>query len=195
MIRTAIFESWLLGDGTYPPLHVGQEVNLSFELKPREAAEASPSEPLFLREEGAAQYEFCAEVVWKQDEDEAIAVVSAGNCSFFVEGLSAQTLHVGMRVRGVGTVLVDYYIWVENVDGYPGAPDLFRSFHVISIQLATIPERFIRRGKTTVSAPSWVDPHQVQLTQIEQMTEDSIGSFFILELSEIETQVARTFIA
>ncbi|HWS53171.1 MAG TPA: hypothetical protein VN228_03560 [Pyrinomonadaceae bacterium] len=44
MNLTAIFESWHVGDGNYPPLRKGQLVNLSFELEPRGVGEASDAD-------------------------------------------------------------------------------------------------------------------------------------------------------
>jgi hypothetical protein len=38
---TAVFETWHIGDGNYPPLRKGQLVNLSFELEPHSLSKST----------------------------------------------------------------------------------------------------------------------------------------------------------
>lgn len=41
---TAIFESLYIGDGTYPPLHKGMPVNLSFRIETASKLSIAPSD-------------------------------------------------------------------------------------------------------------------------------------------------------
>ena len=59
MSLTAIFESWHIGDGNYPPLNEGQLVDLSFELEPRKSEEVSLGVPESFEHLGKGEYRFC----------------------------------------------------------------------------------------------------------------------------------------
>lgn len=57
---SAIFESWLMGDGSYPPLKVGQPVNLSFEMRVDDIEPAPASDEPHLRQVGNANKPPCS---------------------------------------------------------------------------------------------------------------------------------------
>lgn len=63
MELTAIFESWFIGDGTYPPLHKGQLVNLSFEITPKHITETVSDTPERFNHLGSGEYSFCGEIL------------------------------------------------------------------------------------------------------------------------------------
>jgi len=58
----AIFESWHIGDGNYPPLHRGQRVRLSFELIPQRIEAPHPAAPDTFRRLRAENYELLKEL-------------------------------------------------------------------------------------------------------------------------------------
>jgi hypothetical protein len=133
----AVFDSWYIPDGNYPPLRKGQRVNLSFEAYPvnLDAAEASDSR-LFENFENA-QCSFVAEVIRRYGYDEQIAVLDAGNFRFYVHGPVAERLCAGDVVRGSGTLCVDHYLWVEFLYRYPDPPDIFYNSEVRRIRMVT----------------------------------------------------------
>jgi hypothetical protein len=63
MDLSAVFETWHLGDGNYPPLHKGMFVNLSFELEPDEITSCADGSPSLFRHLGEANYQFTGSVL------------------------------------------------------------------------------------------------------------------------------------
>lgn len=128
MQLTAIFESWHIGDGNYPPLRRGMEVNLSFQIEPASALETvSPNAPLAFEHAGNAEYYFVADVIrsYPGGDSPPIAVLDTGNFRFYIESDRSGQHSVGERTNGMGTLCLDYYIWVEFLKNYA---DPARSF-------------------------------------------------------------------
>ena len=195
---TAIFESWHIGDGTYPPLHRGQQVNLSFEM---EAAEMSLSAPggSSLVHEGGAQYRFTGEVLrlYNENGSDAITVIEAAGFRFYVN--RSFGLQTGEWVQGHGKLVLDHYIWVENLDEYKDAPDLFYQLRVAHLHAIRTPERFINRHAKGKSLPCSLPPDSYgpeDMTELESMEGQPFDEeFYLIDLTDqgLGVPVARTF--
>ncbi|HSR34515.1 MAG TPA: hypothetical protein VLY63_28430, partial [Anaerolineae bacterium] len=142
---SAIFESWLVGDGTYPPLTKGQLVNLSFECETRVLEHARAGTSPRIEHLGLAECAFSALVlrVYRQSGSVPIAVLDAGRFRFYVHGATVAAFSPGDLLQGDGTILLDHYIWVESLDTYPDPPDIFFNLRVSRIRKVQIPARFI----------------------------------------------------
>jgi hypothetical protein len=135
MRLTVVFETWLLGDGVYPPLARGQFVNIALQLQASEIRQASRSVPLCWESLDEAKYRVVAEVlvVFRGDRNEPTVALDAGGLRMYVENCKLKDLGIRDRIEAVGTLGVDYYWWSERVSLEPDAPDLFYKFYGVSL--------------------------------------------------------------
>jgi hypothetical protein len=83
---TAVFETWHIPDGNYPPLHKGQLVNLSFELEPSVLTKSSsPKDGKFEQIKGA-EYSFAGKVlkVYGDSLSDLIVIIQTAENSGFM---------------------------------------------------------------------------------------------------------------
>lgn len=188
MSLNAIFECWTVEDGSYPPLSVGDKVNLSFELKVGHIT-AGQDRPSFAHL-SRADYSFCGVVRAYYDDPEPTIAIDAGGVRFFCEGDKVMGLSPGTYVRGEGTLYVDYYGWVEYLTDRAGAPDLFGNFVVARIAVPEIPVQPTDAkwdGSTVAAAEESNDLRDVRSTDC------STSHTFILYLEATDESVSRTF--
>ena len=200
MTINAVFESWHVGDGNYPPLTVGELVNLSFEFEPEKIQLAGGS-PTF-RHIGNARYSVVAEAirVYRDRDGPDLVVFQAGDFSFYSCGDTVKGVKVGATIHAVGTLLLDHYIWVEFLQTYPDPPDLFYDLCVTSILKVQIPERFISRQGSGKSWPTCVELSEVDANSVQRL-ETMDGQpfdeeFYIVEFERIDSgeNIPRTFL-
>lgn len=174
MELTAVFEAWHIGDGNYPPLHVGQLVNLSFEIETTSLKPAGIDLPENLTHQGNAEYQFCGEIlrVYGKEKERKLIVIQVQDFRFYIElGLNVPVpCEVGAKVMGQGTLLLDYYIWVEFLANYEDPPNLFYNLHVTRIRKIRIPERFVVRQDKGTSCPVRLSPKDYSDVDIEDMS-------------------------
>lgn len=195
---SAVFESWHIADGNYPPLHRGQHVNLSFEME-SDVLPSLTSEPSLMND-GGAQYRFVGIVlrVYNDDGSDAITVIEVAGFRFYIN--RSFGFRVGDWVQGSGKLLLDHYIWVEFLDKYKDPPDLFYQLRVERIYTVKIPEPFITRHSGGKSLPCSLTPSDYDasdLREIETMEgQASDEEFYLLELTDegLVDPVPRTFI-
>ena len=196
---TAVFESWHIGDGNYPPLHDGMLVNLSFQLEPEDIELVDASSPLFLEHRGGAAYDFCAEVlrVYNREDTNPLAILSTGAFRYYIETAKARNLTTGLRVQGQGTLLLDYYVWVEYIAKYSDPPDIFFALEVIGIRKVEIPESFIHRHDKGKSHPTRVAPADFgTITDLSTMEGQKFDEeFYLINFRESSRpDIPRTFL-
>lgn len=200
MKLTTVFESWHIGDGNYPPLRKGQQVNLSFEISPTDVDRADSNQDDSLVHLGSGQYEFTGSVLrrYANDPQEVVTVVRSGDFRFYIN--HALSLNEGDRVRGSGMLLLDHYLWVEFLDQYKDPPDLFYQLLVERIRRVRIPYPFIalhEHGKAMPTSLAPIDYGPEYVVEIETMEGQAFDEeFYLLDLTDdgICRQVARTFI-
>ena len=199
MQLTAIFESWHIGDGNYPPLHRGQLVRLSFELHSTQLTPIQRPAQSDFSHVGDARYVGSGQVLrhYANDGDE-IAIIEAGTLRFYVNGPKASKLRPGAAVQFEGTLLLDHYIWVEFLADYPDPPDLFYNLRVVRIRKVGIPDAFVRRHAKSLSYPTTVAPADFgAVEELETMEgQEFAREFYVIDfdgagLEGIE--VPRTF--
>jgi hypothetical protein len=194
----ATFEEWYLGDGTYPPLHRGQKVNLSFYVLPTEIKVVENNSSHF-KQIKHSNYSFCGLVIRNYlDSEKQIIIVDTGDFKFYIEQFDKSfSTTVGQFISGTGQLLLDYYIWVENLSDYENAPDIFYNFSVDKILIVRIPEKFIHRHDKGLSAPTSLAPSDYadsDVIEIEDMrNEKSDTSFYLLNLTQIDERIEKTF--
>jgi hypothetical protein len=180
----AVFETWHLGDGNYPPLRVRDAVNLSFEIEPDELASAKHAGGHF-EHLGQAEYKFDGVVlrVYGQDEEsDRVVVIEASGFRFYICSPLTAGLKAGDTVSGKGTLALDHYLWVEFLAQYPDPPDLFYKLRVTDVVRAHIPERFVERSGLNTSYPTRVPPDQYgpnDLMHVDMVADDPYCSFFV----------------
>ena len=193
------FEEWYIGDGTYPPLRKGQNVNLSFYIQPYEKAFTN-NKNLFFRKIKNSNYEFSGQIIRDYyDNDNRVIIVDVSDFRFYIELTDKQKKSlVGQYIIGQGQLLIDYYIWVENLHSYENAPDIFYNFTIDKIRKVRIPEKFINRHENGLSAPASLSPEdydESDIEEIEDMNETNTDtSFFLLDLKSIKENIAKTFV-
>ncbi len=195
MVIEAIFELWLVGDGSYPHLAVGMHVSLSFEMALLQLGnDDNDSQLISIRD---TEYSFAGTVIARYEEPEPLVVIEAGNFRFFSEGQLMTDLRLGDKVSGEGVLVVDYYAWAEYVDVRPAAPDIFSTFAVRRIRRAQIPAHLVHVAGSRKSYPTRVriadcsDISEVKTTAA--INDDS--AFYVLDLETIDQMVPRTFIS
>jgi hypothetical protein len=196
----AVFETWHLGDGNYPALEKGMLVNLSFEVEPKELERAPAWTPWRLVSLGGGEYEFAGQVARVYDDGGVpLAVIDTGEFRFYVSSGMAAGLRAGECARGRGTLALDHYAWVEFLHRYDDPPDLFYTLRVERIVRARTPERFIKRGKRTLSYPARVAMEECapeDVSEVDAIHDDGICHYVVLfsdrELPALP--VPRTFL-
>lgn len=178
----AIFEEWYIGDGTYPLLKKGQKVNLSFYAELQEMY-IHLTKDKYLRQQKDMTYDFCGEVVYRHPMDDygqTIIVVDTGRMMFYIECYDEDDMYTpGTYVAGRGNLLVDYYIWVENLDEYPNnPPDIFYNFEIDGIRKVTVSE----------------ETQKELVEEVEVMEHNNATLCYFLDLRFITDAVPRTFI-
>ncbi|MDH3974549.1 MAG: hypothetical protein OEV42_09765 [Deltaproteobacteria bacterium] len=203
MILEAIFESWHIGDGNYPPLKTGDKVNLSFELEERGIKTITETNEYFMRSQGNADYEFSGIVLrnYGQENNEYILVVDTGGFKFYICSNKVSEFKAGDQVAGEGTLLLDHYIWVEFLNDYKNPPDLFYNLTVDQIRKVKIPEKFIYRHKNGKSMPTRVDMNEANDIEIEELKtmegQPFDEEFYIVKFDDSGLEgvrIAKTFI-
>jgi hypothetical protein len=196
---TAVFESWHIGDGNYPPLHRGQLVRLSFELQPIRLITCSENPRPTLTHAGNAHYTGNGLVLRRYEHDEPVAVIDAAGFRFYVHGPKAtKGLVPGTHVEFEGTLTLDHYLWVEFLERYDDAPDLFYNLQVTRIRKVGIPERLVRRLGTSISYPTIVAPNDFgTVEELDTMEgQDFTQEFYVLDFDDVgldSVEIARTF--
>ncbi len=173
MQLTAVFESWHIGDGNYPPLNVGKKVNLSFEMETERLELAKVGQQETLTHLGNAEYQFCGEIlrIYDTEGSQHLIVIKALDFCFYLESadLTDIPLKTGTRVFGQGTLLLDYYIWVEFLKNYPNPPNLFYNLKVTRIRKVNTPEKYIDRGEKGTSYPTRLSPKDYTDADVEEI--------------------------
>jgi hypothetical protein len=181
---TAIFESWHVPDGNYPPLSRGQLVRLSFELQPTALVSCHGPAVVRLEHQGDAEYSGVARVLRRyQGEGSPLVVLDAGALRFYVYSPEAEPLAPGDWVEFAGTILLDHYIWVEYLRTYPEPPDLFYNLRVTRIRKVAVPERFISRHERGKALPTRVGPADFEIVEeLETMRGQPFDEeFFVID--------------
>jgi hypothetical protein len=197
----AVFETWHLGDGNYPPLKKGELVNLSFEFCLEELKLDQIAASTEFRHMGHARYQFIGTVlrVYGKDSDShPIVVVRAGDFSFYIDSPLAATLRPGDMVNAHGTLLFDHYVWVEFLSDYPDPPDLFYKLRVSDILKRKMPERFITRSERGIGFPTWVASEEYgpdDISRVDCVSEEGFVDYVIqfTDFDISDEPIARTF--
>ncbi len=212
---TAVFESWHIGDGNYPPFHKGMLVNLSFQVEPASVLPAKHNQELAFKHIGNAEYDYCGEVIRNYGGDQrkkfmgmklptinsksakpALAIIDTGGFRFYIENQLVNKYEIGERIRGRGTLLLDYYVWAENFHKNPDPPELFYSLEVTGIRKVTISERFISRNGGYKAMPTRVSPEDFEIvTELETMDDQGFDEeFYIVDFKETDRKdLPKTF--
>lgn len=204
MNLTAIFESWHVDDGNYPPFDKGQLVNLSFELEPRKMEEVSLSFPESFEHLGNGEYRCCGTVqkVYRGQDQDTVVIIQTGDFRFYILSEESDRYEQGRRYCAEGTLLLDHYLWVEFLDSYEDPPDLFFNLEVRRILRVRIPERFVARHDKGKSLPTRLVPedysasHVVELDTMKGQSFDE--EFFVIEFDSSRPEgrdIPRTFLS
>jgi len=133
----AVFQTWHIGDGNYPPLEKEQLVNLSFELEEIgiAASEGRPTEEFV--HTGGGLHRFRARVLRQytgavEDSDTSLIVLESCGFRFYVSlnGPAPDDLRGCSVVQGPGYLALDSYDWVQFLEWYEDPPDLFYQLRV-----------------------------------------------------------------
>ncbi|MDQ3686993.1 MAG: hypothetical protein M3430_15560 [Acidobacteriota bacterium] len=204
MKLTAIFESWHIGDGNYPPLSKGQLVNLSFELEPRDVEETSLNASDSFEHLGSGEYRFCGGVIkaYAGEDREIVVVFQAGDFRFYVMSYEVGQYIQGQRYCGEGTLLLDHYYWVEFLSEYENPPNLFYNLEVSRIKKVKMPERFVARHEQGKSLPTRLVPEDYSESDVEELNtmegQPFDEEFYIIEFDVYRSEgngIPRTFLS
>ncbi|MBI3189309.1 MAG: hypothetical protein HYZ33_01545 [Ignavibacteriales bacterium] len=201
---TAIFESWHIGDGNYPPLYRGKLVNLSFELELKILTPTSNSNSEKFEQVIDAEYSFVGNILRLYDQDDdPFFVIQANEMIFYTTGdLSGYDyLLPGTKVSGYGTLLLDHYRWVEFLSEYTEPPNLFYTLRVDKIQKVQMPEKYIYRDNKSKSVPTRLHPSEYpknNVAVVETMEGQRFDEeFYIIDFSSISESnrvIPKTFL-
>jgi hypothetical protein len=198
---TAVFESWHIGDGNYPPLATGEIVNLAYQVEANEPLARDEPAPWF-QVDDFAECAFRARVlaVFRQGRGSPVVALDAGDFRFYVERDDCSVLSPGDWVRGRGTLLFDYYVWSETICKDKDAPDIFRTQRVQRIRRVRLPSKHVHRAGSSVSHPTRLPPAEFGPDDIVELStmegEELSEEFFFIDLDDApaETVAKRTFL-
>ena len=129
-------------------------------------------------------------------------ILQADESRFYVEGKTSVDLIVGQRVTGNGSLLLDYYVWVEFLQDYSDPPDLFYTPKVERIRKVTLPASFISRSEKTVSFPTRLRRDRYTEADVQDLQtmegQDFIAEFYPIDLDDrfvCGAQVPKTFLS
>jgi hypothetical protein len=178
----AIFESWHVGDGNYPPFDRGQSVTLSFEVGELKIGSTAPTEFWFKSYQDAT-CEFSGAILGRY---EGLAAVEAGQFRFYVHGPATDHLERGARISGSGTLALDHYAWFEQVRSFTNPPNLFFETKIARIRKVQIPERFIQRHPRGKTMPTTVGPAEYTGEDVKELStmkgQNFDEEFYLLDL-------------
>ena len=169
-------------------------VNLSFQMQLRTLQVGGEAERWF--ELGDAQHQFVGTVLQVYGGDEPTAVIRTESLRFFIEGEHVGGLREGMVVHGEGTLVIDYYGWVEFLHARKDPPNIFYNLRVNRIRAVEVPDRFVARGNDVVSWPATVSPVEFgSIVELETMEgQPFTREFYIIDFETIDQAVPKTFI-
>jgi hypothetical protein len=195
---TAVFETWHIGDGNYPPLRKGQLVNLSFELEPHSLSKSTSLKDSKFEQIKDAEYSFAGTVlkVYSDPPSGRIVVVQAGDFRFYMNSFPPGTaLSEGDACEGYGRLLLDHYIWVEFLASYDDPPNLFYPLRLTRIRSVKIPDSFISRSERGMSGPASLSPDVYSTTaiaEVERMENvDEDWLFYLVDFDDSTVGAAR----
>ena len=130
-----------------------------------------------------AECAFVGEVIriYRQPSEQPLGVLQVGEFRFYVQGESITNFAVGDQVAGAGTLLFDYYIWVEFLNEYAEPPNLFYTLQVKRI-------RKVRGDQYSAD-----DIQDLQLMESQNFD----GRFYLIDLDSegvAETNIPKTFL-
>jgi hypothetical protein len=196
---TAVFETWHIGDGNYPPLRKGQLVNLSFELEPHSLSKSTSLNDSKFAQIKDAEYSFVGTVlrIYPDPPSSPIVVVEAGDFHFYMNSFPPGTasLSEGDACEGYGRLLLDHYIWVEFLDSYDDPPNLFYPLRLTRIRSVKNPNSFISRSEKGMSGPTSCSPDVYSTSAIgdvERMENvDNDWLFYLVDFDDSTVGAAR----
>lgn len=198
MQLTAIFETWHLGDGNYPPLHKGQLVNLSFEFEPYSLSKSAVTTTSKFEQIHDAEYSFSGTVLKVYDDPPKgkLVVVQADGFRFYINSFPTKSplLKEGDRCEGIGRLLLDHYIWVEFLSNYADPPDLFYSLRLTSIRAVKIPDSFASRTENAQSGPASLGRDEYSdddIKEVERMDSHEDWYFYLLAFDDSDVGTAK----
>jgi hypothetical protein len=186
---TAIFEEWYIGDGTYPPLHKHQLVNMAFEMHPQRLCPGDGEVTRF-QHVGNAEYDFTGIVLRHYRDDELpVLLIEADGFRFYISNgtVPFTNYQQDQLVSGRGMLTLDHFLWAEFGNEYESdPPNLFYTLCVARITEMQIPETHITRRESGLGAPTWVPTGEVQnIRETESMEERKweVG-FYLVEYDD-----------
>jgi len=193
---TAIFESWHIGDGNYPPFHKGMAVNLSFQLEPDILLPAETSMEMSFIHSRFAEFDFCGKIL-RIYRDSELAIIDCKGFRFYIEESKLKKFKEGMMIKGKGTLLLDYYIWAESLSRRKNPPDIFFTLEVTRIRQVKIPEQFIHRFDQGWSFPTrYKIDDDSDIVELETMEgQKFLTEFYLVDFKELDRKdIPKTFI-
>jgi hypothetical protein len=191
----ATFEDWLIIDGDYPPLAKGQKVNFSFKIFQKDY-EIVEKELYIFDKIKHSEYSFSGKIIYKCDN---IIVVDTLSFKFYIEieRNNIANICVGQFIKGSGTLHVDYYRWVMNLNRYENHPDIFYNFVVENIFKVIISKKHIVKVSNGIRFPCSLSSDEYNnndLKEVKKMNSNTALLFYLLNLSEVNETVEKTYI-
>ncbi len=211
---TAVFESWHIGDGNYPPFSTGMVVKLAFMIEAERISSAENRTPTF-KHLGDAEYDFCGEVLkiyhpegekksysslrsifTPKRRQPSLAIIDTGGFRFYIESVKLTKINTGQWLCGQGTLLLDYYVWTEFLPRRTNPPDIFYALEVTRIRKVMIPARFIQSDGGAKAYPTRVSPADIEeITELETMDGQPFDTeFYLVDFKEsVQKDIPLTF--
>jgi hypothetical protein len=198
MKLSTILEEWVIIDGNYPHFKKNSKVNLAFYLNPYDFYITKKREYLF-KQIKYYEYIFSGKIIYKYvGELLDIIVVDTNNFKFYMElNKKSKNNKIGNFIQGKGRLLIDYYIWAENINDYDNHPNIFYNLVVEKIYSIKIPERFTKISKESVSVHTLIKVGDINYDDIKEIEgtdkKNTEYEFYLMELNEIDEQIKMTF--
>jgi hypothetical protein len=190
----AILEEWVIEDGNYPSFRKNDKTNLAFYVEPYNFNITANAKQLF-EQIKYAEYNFCGKIIYKY---KSIIVADTGIFRFYMEINKIKNNTIGKYIQGKGKLLIDYYVWTENIDKHKNHPNIFYNLVVKKIYSIKIHEKFLKKFDGGISFPASLKNDDINVSDIIEIEGTDINFlkkvYFIIVLNEINEQIKRTFL-
>jgi hypothetical protein len=190
----ARLEPWILYEGTYPPLHKGDNVRLALAIEQAKVTKTKQTR-CFFRQNRLFEYSFRGKVIcnpildinYEQSGKEDLMVIDTGGYIFFLEYFGRNYRYpIGQYLEGKGQIALDYFIWESSLSEIENAPEIYNNFLIDSILAVTIPKNILYESTDIQLTACSADATKISDEDIKEVmvTEEEYAWFYILNLSK-----------
>jgi hypothetical protein len=193
------FSPWLVGDGIYPMLSVGDQYKFSFEMYPRSLGILGSPSFCYLKNIKFSVYEFTASVTGYFNN---MLIAEVNGFVIYICHIHAKRVtkyKIGDLIKGEGELMFGHGSYEMNLNLYKNPPDLFQNFRVERMTAYMDPEANIvekdERGFITKRKSGEIDESlSEEVNNMEVHVNFGKTYFYLIYLTKIIEESPVAFI-